>query len=159
MSIIIFKFARLNEVVRREIEKLQKLSTLSIDSLDLSIKDSDSLMIKKMKESLITRNTETQNMLGEMCADLVEQCIDKENELIDEAKHLRNRAKDLIERAHTLHNYREHLLITGESLPLGLVLDCVPDQHLNFVKKYIKGLDIPDYFKLNKDKSETTKSE
>lgn len=146
-------------IVLEQITDIRQKDKVSLSDMSVSVKDSDTPLIKSLKKTLSERIKNREEALGEMAVDLIETCIDKENELLQQIRFHNKEAKRLTKKASDLYNGRHFLLESCDSLPLALALGLVPSSDFNVVNKHIESLKIPNYLKQHKHSVENDKTE
>ena len=118
------------------------LSQPNKNKVDLSVKLSDAEIKKQLKaaeESSVAR-------LGTIGAELINSSTKTTEALVAEGKALRKQAQDQLNKARNIHNAQQHMLNTGDSLPLAFYLGYIPLDETKLVEKHIEQAGIKDYF-------------
>lgn len=140
----------ISPIIAEQIQQIQQTERVNLDPKNLVILESDTPMVKKIKQQANARIELNTEQLAIHAVDMLDQSIQLENAELSSGRNHRKLAEINFAKAHKLYNARIHLLETGEALPLALELGAVNSNDIQAVTKHVASLNIPDYFTQSK---------
>ena len=134
-----------SEIISNQIDSIRKRKTVDL-SLNTDSAENDSPLVVEIKKQLKASQDASVARLGTIGAELINSSTQTSESLVAEARALRKEANEKLAKARNLHNAQQHMLNTGDSLPLALYLDMIPAPHISLVEKHINQAEIKDYF-------------
>ena len=134
------------EIISTQIEGIRKRKSVDL-SLNTEASSTDSPLVAEIKKQLKAAEEGNVARLGTIGADLIDSSRVVTENLVNEAKALRKKANDQLSKARNIHNAQQHMLNTGDSLPLAYYLDLIHSSaDIKLVEKHIEQVGIKDYF-------------
>ena len=134
-----------NEIISNQIDGIRKRKTVDL-SLNTDSTSEDSPLVAEIKKQLKASNEASVARLGTIGAELINSSTKTTEALVAEGKALRKQAQDQLNKARNIHNAQQHMLNTGDSLPLAFYLGYIPLEETKLVEKHIEQASIKDYF-------------
>lgn len=134
-----------NEIISTQIDGIRKRKTVDL-SLNTDTTTEDSPLVAEIKKQLKAAEESSVARLGTIGAELINSSTKTTEALVAEGKALRKQAQDQLNKARNIHNAQQHMLNTGDSLPLAFYLGYIPLGETKLVEKHIEQAGIKDYF-------------
>ena len=131
-------------ITESQLEALRKTNSVNLALATESSSD-DSPLVTAIKQQLAISQQENVKQLGLIGAELIESTSKLNESLVQKARALRKEADELLSKARSLHNSQQHLLVTGDVLPLASAL-CLTVNDQALLDKHVKDTKVPDYF-------------
>lgn len=133
------------EIISNQIDSIRKRKTVDL-TLDTQSTEGDSALVVEIKKQLKASQDASVARLGTIGAELINSSTQTSESLVAEGRALRKEANEKLAKARNVHNAQQHMLNTGDSLPLAFYLDLIPSQDVKVVEKHIEQANIKDYF-------------
>ena len=133
------------EIISTQIEGIRKRKSVDL-SLNTEASSTDSPLVAEIKKQLKAAEESSVARLGTIGAELINSSTKTTEALVAEGKALRKQAQDQLNKARNIHNAQQHMLNTGDSLPLAFYLGYIPLEETKLVEKHIEQAGIKDYF-------------
>lgn len=143
-----------SDIIQRQIDDLRKTNTINL-KLYSTVAENDSPLVVEIKKNLEKSQAESIARLGSIGAELISSSSTIVEDYVAEARRLRKEAKEKLNQAREIHNSQQHMLNTGDVLPLANALGLVVPEDQKDVTKHLKENPVLDYFaRQNSDKAE-----